>query len=241
MTLEICAQSLQSAVHAQKGGAWRIELCQALELGGLTPSSATIQLVSRYLTIPIHVLLRPRVGDFTYSRLEVETIKQDLENAKVMGASGVVVGFLDENQNVETDLLEGIVIQAAPMEVTFHRAIDVSADLEDATRAIIDSGCHRILTSGGAKSAMEGIDKLKNLQEKFGDRISIMAGKGVTSENIPMLAAAGLTEFHMSGSVTYESESPNDLFSMDFDESDLDEIRAARDVIKDLRTGSRLV
>lgn len=241
MTLEICAQSLQSAIHAQKGGAWRIELCQALEVGGLTPSSATIQLVTRYLTIPVHVLLRPRVGDFTYSRFEVETIKQDLENAKTMGASGVVVGFLDENQKVETDLLEGVVLQAAPMEVTFHRAIDVSADMDEATKAIIGSGCHRILTSGGAESAMKGIKTLEQLQVNFGDQISIMAGKGVNSENIPTLAKVGLTDFHMSGSVTYESETPNDLFSMDFDESDLEEIRAARDVIKDLRSKSRLV
>jgi len=241
MTLEICAQSLQSAVNAQKGGAWRIELCQALEVGGLTPSSATIQLVSRYLTIPIHVLLRPRVGDFTYSRLEVETIKQDLENAKTMGASGVVVGFLDESLKVETDLLEGIVIQASPMEVTFHRAIDVATNMDEAMKAIIGSGCSRVLTSGGAKSAIEGIKTLEHLQSTFGDQISIMAGKGVNSENIRSLAEAGITDFHMSGSVTYESETPNDLFSMNFDESDLEEIQAAREVIKDIRSGSRLI
>lgn len=239
MTLEICAQSLQSAINAQKGGAWRIELCQALEVGGLTPSSATVQLATRYLTIPVHVLLRPRVGDFTYSRLEVENIKQDLENAKIMGASGVVVGFLDEKQRVETDLLEGIVLQADPMQVTFHRAIDVSADLEESARAIIGSGCHRILTSGGASSAIEGLNALQDLNETFGDQISIMAGKGVTAENIPQLAKAGLTEFHMSASVTYENNNKSRLFSMEYDESEVDEIRAARNVIKDLRSGNQ--
>ncbi|MBL7941545.1 MAG: copper homeostasis protein CutC, partial [Flavobacteriales bacterium] len=162
-TIEIVATSVQSAIHAQTGGARRIELCSALGTAGITPSSGLIQLVKQYVTIPLYVLIRPREGDFCYSRTELETIRRDIENAKVMGADGIVAGLLDENNEVELKKMRDLVQWALPMKTVFHRAFDITPNLFESAEAIIETGCERILTSGGAASGPEGIETIRAL------------------------------------------------------------------------------
>ncbi|NNE55898.1 MAG: copper homeostasis protein CutC [Flavobacteriales bacterium] len=234
MTLEVCAQSIQSCLTAQKAGAWRVELCQALELGGLTPSSGVIQMATNYLTIPIHVLIRPRSGHFTYSRVEQECIISEIDNVKAMGASGVVVGALDEDGDVDVDLLERMIRRADPLEVTFHRAIDVSRDYQEAMKVLIDSGCTRVLTSGRVKRAIDGIDLLKQTVDSFGDQIEIMAGSGVSATNIADFASIGIEHFHLSGSQRVSGQN-SEVMDMGYSETSLQSIKEARDIIKQLR------
>lgn len=236
MLIEVCAQSIESSLNAQKGGAWRIELCQALELGGLTPSPGLIQLASQYLTIPVHVLIRPRPGDFVYSRREMELIRREIELCKTMGVDGVVIGMLTPDLEVDVENLERLVDFARPMDVTFHRAFDTTPDLLESAHVIRETGCHRILTSGGAASAIEGIDMLSRLNELVGEDIAIMAGKGVNADNIPKLAAAGISQFHLSGQAEYEGVGSSDLFPINYFETEVEQIKAAKEVVKKLRS-----
>ncbi len=238
MTLEICAQSLQSALNAQKGGATRIELCSALELGGLTPSSSTILLTKRYASIPIYVLIRPRAGDFVYSRIELESIKLEIENCKTMGIDGVVIGLMDERNPNKIDYhnLERLVELAQPMDVTFHRAFDLLDDPIEAINGIIGSGCKRILSSGGKRTAIEGIQVLEQCVLKAQDHLRIIAASGVSPANIEALHEVGIEEFHLSASSTLESlQSPSDLFEMNITETDIDQVREAKKLIQKLR------
>ena len=235
MILEACCDSLQSCLNAQKGGAWRVELCSALELGGLTPSSATIQLATQYTTMPIMVLIRPRVGDFFYSRYEIQTIRREIDNCKAMGATGVVIGLTEDDGTVPMKSLRDLVQAARPMEVTFHRAFDLTPNPFEATETIIEAGCDRILTSGQQVRAEQGIELIANLQEKYGNDIRFMVGSGVHAGNIPAFAKCGITEFHMSGSRPVETGKSSDLFALNYAETDANAIREARDVIRELR------
>lgn len=200
MLVEICANSRRSAEHALAGGARRVELCRCLEVGGLTPQREDIIYCVKELGLRTHVLVRPRAGDFCYSEAEFDQICREVEMCKQSGAHAVVVGFLTADGCVDELRTRQVVRQAAPMEVTFHRAFDeMKQDPLSALEAVIRCGCTRVLTSGCAPSAEAGAPLLRQLVQAAGSRITILAGAGVTPENAVAIAAAtGVTEMHGS-------------------------------------------
>ncbi|HWU77001.1 MAG TPA: copper homeostasis protein CutC [Rhodanobacter sp.] len=199
MILEIAANSVASALAAQAGGAGRVELCTALELGGLTPSHAQIALARERLRIPIHVLIRPRAGDFLYSDLECETMCRDIETCVALGCDGVVLGVLDAEGRVDSARCRPLLAAAGRLGVTFHRAFDLSRDPARALEDIVALGCQRILTSGAQAGAPEGASLIRELVRQAAGRLAVMPGAGVTASNIAALAVAtGAHEFHAS-------------------------------------------
>jgi copper homeostasis protein len=199
MIIEIAVFSLEAAIAAYNAGAHRIELCSAPAEGGLTPSASTMRLARKYVKIPIHVMIRPREGDFCYSEKEFEALLLDVAAAKMVGMEGVVSGILNPDGTVDEKRMAILVDAAAPMDVTFHRAFDMVKDQDEALETIIYAGCARILTSGGQQNAPQGIEKLAELVKKAGDRISIMPGSGVNLNNIKHLVeSTGAKEMHLS-------------------------------------------
>jgi len=203
MIIEIAAFNLESAIMAYNAGAHRIELCSAPAEGGITPSAATMRLARKYVKIPIYVMIRPREGDFCYSEREFETMLLDIAAAKIVGMEGVVAGILNPDGSVDEKRTSILVDTAAPMNVTFHRAFDMTKDQDEAMETIIYTGCARILTSGGQPTAYQGIEKLAHLVKKAGDRISIMPGSGVNINNVKQIAElTGAKELHLSARST---------------------------------------
>ena len=199
MLLEIAANSVASALAAQAGGAGRIELCSALELGGLTPSHAQIALTREHLRIPLYVLIRPRAGDFLYSDIECEVMLRDIETCVALGCDGVVLGALDAEGNVDSARCRSLIAAAGRLGVTFHRAFDLSCDPARALEDIIALGCERVLTSGTQSSAMEGAALIRDLVTQADGRLVVMPGAGITAQNIAVVAATtGAHEFHAS-------------------------------------------
>lgn len=203
ITVEICTPSRASAVAAREGGAQRVELCRNLEVGGLTPDDGDIEYCIRTLRLRTHVLVRPRAGDFLYSADEVAEIEHTVRRCKALGAHAVVVGFLTADGHIDAELTRRIVQLAAPMEVTFHRAFDEALqDPIEALQAIADAGCTRLLTSGQAPTAPQGAAVIKRLVE-HPSGIMILAGSGVTPDNVrQLIAATGVTEVHGSCKTT---------------------------------------
>lgn len=197
--LEIAAASIGSAVAAQEGGADRIELCANLREGGTTPSFGTLVEARARLRIPIHVLIRPRGGDFLYDEAETAVMLRDIAACAQAGADGVVIGALDADGDVDAALCRRLMDAAGPLDVTFHRAFDAARDRESALEAIIAIGCKRVLTSGGAPSAPQGADALAQLVRRAAGRIAIMAGGGVNADNVrELVARSGVSECHGS-------------------------------------------
>ncbi|WP_029906531.1 copper homeostasis protein CutC [Prevotella sp. 10(H)] len=201
ITLEVCANSAQSAINAQKGGAIRVELCDNLSEGGTTPSYSQIEAVRQHIDIQLNILIRPREGDFLYSDLEFEIMKRDIMCCGNLECDGVVFGILNPDGSIDKKRNKELVDIAKEygMSVTFHRAFDRCADLFDSLEDIIELGCDRILTSGGMQTALEGKEILRQLIGQADDRIIIMPGGGITEINISELVnATGLKEFHGS-------------------------------------------
>ncbi|MFZ6745310.1 copper homeostasis protein CutC [Undibacterium sp. JH2W] len=199
--LEIAANSIESALAAEAGGADRIELCDHLEQGGTTPSHGTIAIARERLRIPIHVLIRPRTGDFMYTEAEREVMLYDIEHCARLGCDAVVVGALNAEARVDTEFCRAMCAAAGKMSLTFHRAFDLCAAPEQSLEEIIALGFARILSSGLADSAEAGQMQLARLVGLADKRISIMAGAGIRPENIAALvAASGVTEVHASAS-----------------------------------------
>jgi len=197
--LEICVESLDHAVAAESGGADRIELCCDLSCGGVTPSGELMRAVRRQVQIPVHGLIRPRSGDFCYSRYEFETIKRDIDVAKDIGLDGIVLGLLDPFGQVDRERTRELVQSAQPLPVTFHRAFDQCPDLSIALEAVIETGAKRILTSGGKASVIDGLDRVAHLLRRAKNRIVIMPGGGIRSVNIEcILRGTGAREIHTS-------------------------------------------
>jgi copper homeostasis protein len=190
MELEICVDSLESAITAERGGADRVELCSDLLEGGITPSSGMIQAVRSKIDIGLFVMIRPRGGDLFYSDSEVEVMSRDILEAKRLGADGVVLGLLTIDGRVDVLRTETLVRLAAPMQVTFHRAIDMAVDIDQACEDIITTGAHRILTSGGKQTAPAGAEQIARLVEASKGRIGIMVGSGIRVHNIVEVAQA---------------------------------------------------
>jgi len=196
--LEVAANSVASALAAQAGGAGRVELCTALELGGLTPSHAQIALARERLRIPLFVLVRTRAGDFRYSDLECETMQRDIEACVALGCDGVVLGVLDAEGKIDMPRCRALIAAAGNMGVTFHRAFDLSRDPAQALEDIVALGCERILTSGAQASAPDGAARIRELVVQAAGRLTVMPGAGITAQNIAALAATGAHEFHAS-------------------------------------------
>lgn len=205
--LEIAANSVTSAVAAQEGGADRVELCAALGVGGLTPTQGTMALAREQLRIPIHVLIRPREGDFLYDDSEFEVMLHDIRAAKALGCDGVVIGVLDADGGVDMARCASLMSAAKGMDVTFHRAIDVCRDAHEALEDIIAMGCDRILTSGGQASAHAGAKVIAQLMERAAGRIAVMPGGGITPDNVAsVLAQTGAGAVHASAKVQLPSD-----------------------------------
>lgn len=230
--LEIAANSVASALAAQAGGAGRVELCSALELGGLTPSYATIAMARERLRIPLYVLIRPRAGDFLYDDDECEAMRRDIETCVALGCDGVVLGVLDADGDVDMERCYGLVAAAGRLGVTFHRAFDLVRDPRRALDDVIALGCERVLTSGGQASAMDGAALIRELIARARGRIRIMPGAGVTEHNIAVLAVAtGAHEIHASAKRQLSSgmrHRPSSLTDMQGGElrSDVEQVRA---------------
>ena len=201
MNIEICANSSLSAWNARQGGATRVELCRRLDVGGLTPYPEDLLACAKIPGMRTHVLIRPRAGDFCYTPKEYNQICQDVILCRrIRGVRAVVVGFLTPDGHIDEERTREIVQLAAPMEVTFHRAFDeMQQDPAEALEAVIRCGCHRLLTSGCAPSAEEGIPVIKSLVQQARGRILIMAGAGVTPQNAPhILTETSVPEIHAS-------------------------------------------
>jgi copper homeostasis protein len=200
MLIEACVESVESAVAAGKGGAGRVELCAALLEGGLTPSAGAIGLARERLSIGLHVIIRPRGGDFLYSDDEHAVILRDIEVAKKAGADGVVIGVLDADARVDEARTRELVECARPMSVTFHRAFDMARDPLDALETLVDIGVDRILTSGQEESAMAGLELLSDLVKRAGDRIIIMPAGNIHENNVEKIAReTAARELHVTG------------------------------------------
>jgi len=199
MILEIATYSPDAALAAYKAGAGRIELCSAPAEGGLTPSAGTIRLVRKNINIPLHVMIRPREGDFCYSDREFEVMLEDICIARQEGADGIVCGILDPNGEVDTDRMQQVMETSGPMNITFHRAFDMSCDLFRSMETLAGLGIRRILTSGGKSTALEGIAMIRELVRKSAGRIIIMPGSGINETNAELiLKETGATELHLS-------------------------------------------
>lgn len=196
--LEVCCADLQSVRAAKEGGAHRVELCQALGLDGLTPSAGMIASAVD-MGIPVQVLIRPREGDFFYGKDEVLCMQRDIHVAKRLGANGVVIGALKPDGSIDEETVRRLVGEAEGLSITFHRAFDVCAQPLEALEQIISLGCHRLLTSGQAPTAEQGIPLLKKLVEQSSGRIIIMPGAGVNPQNARrILSDTGACEIHGS-------------------------------------------
>lgn len=197
--LEICAGSVESAIAARNGGAQRIELCAALEIGGVTPSAGLIAEARKVDGLTLNVIIRPRGGDFLYDEHEVACMEQDIRICRELGADGVVIGALTADGDIDTALCRRLIAAAGDMSVTFHRAFDMCRDPKAALEELITIGCDRVLTSGQAATAQAGIPLLKELVEQADGRIIIMPGCGVNSDNAArILQATGAVEIHAS-------------------------------------------
>ena len=195
--VEIAAHSVQSALAAQAGGAHRVELFSDPLEGGVTPSEGLIAVARDRLRIPLHVIIRPRGGDFCYSDEEQDVMHRDIGVTKRIGADGVVLGVLNPEGIVNVELARELVEAARPMSVTFHRAIDMCRDLSAALKDIIDCGADRILTSGGAILASEGIPALQSLVREAGERISLIAAGDIRPANVrAVVQQTGVGEVH---------------------------------------------
>lgn len=200
--LEIAANSVTSALAAEAGGATRVELFSALEVGGLTPSHAAIAVAIERLGIPVHVLIRPRAGDFVFNDLECEVMRRDIEACKTMGCAGVVIGVLTADGAVDVARCRTLMDATRGMSVTFHRAFDFARDPDRALEAVIALGCNRLLTSGRAADALAGAPLIRKLIEQARGRITIMPGGGIDANNIAAIArTTGAREFHASAKV----------------------------------------
>ena len=197
--IESCCTTLEEARSAQWRGADRIELCVDLSVGGLTPPRDLLRDVIQALTIPVNVLIRPATSlDFVYEEDEIRQMMEDIAYCQSVGAAGIVAGALTPEGAVDVAAMRRLVAAAAPLPVTFHRAFDVcTEDPFEALEKIISLGCARLLTSGMAENAWEGRDLIARLVQRAGDRLIILAGRGVTPRNVKSLATiTGAREFH---------------------------------------------
>ena len=198
MIVEACVDSVESALAAERGGAGRLELCDALFDGGTTPSAGMIAACRDRVSIPLFAIIRPRGGGFVYSEPELDVMRRDIAVARDLGADGVVIGALRPDGTVNEEHVRSLVDVARGRPVTFHRAFDFVPDLGAALETIIAAGVTRVLSSGGARTAREGVAALAALVAQAGDRLAVMAGGGVREDNVQEIVAdSGVREVHV--------------------------------------------
>jgi copper homeostasis protein len=204
---EVCVDSLDGALTAQQAGAHRIELCGSLNEGGITPSAALVQKVKQQIDLPVHVMIRPRGGDFNYSPAEFETMLGDVVFAREQQVDGVVIGCLTLDGAVDVHQTRELIEAARPLSVTFHRAFDMTRDLFEAMDVLVDLGVDRLLTSGGQSSVDAGLETLIQLVNRSAGRIAVMPGGGINENNIKQIVArSGVKEIHFSARTTMQSQ-----------------------------------
>lgn len=204
--LEVCAGDIESVRRAAEGGAARVELCSALSEGGITPSEGVVRAALKVPGIKVNVLIRPRQGDFLYSDEEVEVMLSDIRRCRGLGVNGVVIGALTPDGDVDKEVCGRMIEAACGLSITFHRAFDMTRDPLQALEDIIELGCDRILTSGCAPSALDGVEMLAELQRRAQGRIVILAGGGVSPLNAcEIIERSGVRELHASARTLVQS------------------------------------
>lgn len=197
MLIEAVVETVDAAVAAERSGAGRLELCAQLDAGGTTPDEATIARVVQAVTVPVFVMIRPRGGTFVYSDEEIDAVRRDIAVAAANGAAGIVLGILRTDNRVDDPRTRALVQIAAGLPVTFHRAIDQTPDLLEAVDRLIEAGVSRVLTSGGAATAVEGVEVLAHMVERAGSRLTVMPGGGIRAHNArAVLERTGAGEIH---------------------------------------------
>ncbi len=200
MILEICANSYQSAMNAEKAGAHRIELCSELSVGGITPSYGLLKKVMHSISIPVQVLIRPRSGDFSYSKVEFEIMKENILQCKALGCAGIVSGVLRANNTIDIERTRELINLSNPMSFTYHRAFDEVSKPKESLLKLIEMGVDRLLSSGLQEKASDGIELLIELQKTAQNKLIILPGSGINLENCMLFKNAGFTEIHTSAS-----------------------------------------
>ena len=247
-TLEACADSVESVQAAQKGGADRIELCGNIVIGGTTPSPCLFEEIRKHTDIRIHVLIRPRFGDFCYTDHEFKIMKEEIKMFRRLGAQGVVFGILKPDGNLNTEQMEELAGEAGDMWMTLHRAFDVCRDPFRALEEAVSLGFQTILTSGQKDACKDGIPMLKELEVQNQGRIQLQAGAGVSAEVIEeVYKSTGIQAYHMSGKksldsyMKYRTEDVNmgQPFVREYEifRTDEEKIKAARKVLDELAAG----
>jgi copper homeostasis protein len=195
--VEAAVETLDSALAAERAGADRIELCDNLGEGGTTPDGELVAAIVERVRLPVFVLIRPRAGDFVYSESEFDAMTRDIELTRGMGIAGIVTGALDASGRVDVKLTRSLVKAAGGLPVTFHRAIDSATDLPAALDDAIDAGVNRVLTSGGAPTAREGVKVIAALVLQARERVSIIAGGGIREHTVrEVIERTGAREVH---------------------------------------------
>ena len=228
MILEICANSYQSAVNANIAGAHRIELCSEISVGGTTPSYGLLKKVMADIDIPVHVLIRPRSGNFTYSDKEFEIMKENIRLCKDLGCAS---GVLHEDNTIDIKRTKELIQLSKPMSFTFHRAFDVVSKPKEALLQLLNLGVDRLLTSGHEEKAEDGIDLLLELQKLAKNKITILPGSGINSENCIHFKNTGFTEIHSSASKIISSSTHSYFGNTPQIVSDIDRIKNILDSI----------
>lgn len=245
--IEICLDGIDSALAAQAGGADRIELCDNLVQGGTTPSIGLVELVRQKIDLEMMVMIRPRGGDFLYSDLEFEVMKQDILRLYGLGVEGVVIGMLKPDGAVDVERTAELIKLARqapqPMQVTFHRAFDMTRDPFEALDRLLELGVERILTSGQAVNALAGLDLIKELQTRSGDRLTVMPAVGVNAKSgLTLIQDAGVRELHVGSAVKRRMSTDmvyqNHLVTMaaGSERSEFDRVETSADLVRELVT-----
>lgn len=243
--LEICIDSVASAVAAEQGGARRVELCDYLAGSGTTPSAGMIKVVRQSIGIGLHVLIRPRRGDFLYTAAEFQVMKQDVALCRELGADGVAIGLLCKDGTIDTARTQELIAQAGPMRITFHRAFDLTPDPMQALDALLQLNVHRLPTSGQQETALQGAALIRKLNERAAGKLVVMPGGGVNAWNVrELIAETGVSEVHASvrksveSGMAFRKEYPpmsgNRVLS-EFEQlvADLSQVKAMREALKE--------
>jgi len=232
MKLEICANSYQSAMNAQKAGADRIEFCSELSVGGITPSYGVLKKVSEEITIPVNVLIRPRSGHFYYSEEEFSLMKENIKLCKQLGFNGIVSGVLNIDNSIDITRTKELIELSKPLSFTFHRAFDCVSNPKKSLEILIELEVDSILTSGSREKAAQGIELLKELNQLAKGKIIILPGSGINSKNAKLFKEAGFQEIHSSASKIIHEENSVFFGNTPQTESDITTIKEILKVIK---------